>query len=147
LCIKQNYDNVGRKEKEPFLDGNYLFYRTRGGGPMVIDKCAFGSIVIDGKNYNSDLIIYPDGDIKESWIRKSGHRLAWNDLSGLIESGAEVIIAGTGINGLMKPDKDLEKQLAQKGIRFISARNQRARELYNKMSSNIRVGACFHLTC
>ena len=114
---------------------------------MVIDKCAFGSIVIDGKNYSSDLIIYPDGDIKASWIRKSGHRLAWNDLSSLIESGAEVIIAGTGMNGLMKPDKDLEKQLARKGIRFISAQNQRARELYNKMSSSIRVGVCFHLTC
>jgi hypothetical protein len=26
LCIKQNYDNVGRKEKGPFLSGNYLLY-------------------------------------------------------------------------------------------------------------------------
>ena len=113
----------------------------------MIQTCSFGSIVIDGKQYFSDLIIYPDGHIVDSWRRKSGHRLSSNDISKLIESEPEVIIAGTGINGLVTPEKELEKILSQKGIQFIAASNHNAMEIYNELSTDKRIGACFHLTC
>jgi len=31
---------------------------------LRIDSCSFGSIVINGKTYTDDLIIYPDGKIE-----------------------------------------------------------------------------------
>ena len=114
---------------------------------MRIDTLAFGSIVIDGRKYTSDLIIYPDGRVVTYWRRKRGHRLSSDDISELIETEPEVIIAGTGVNGLVKPEKELEKVLRQKGIEFIPAQNNEAIELYNEMSAKKRVGACFHLTC
>ena len=113
----------------------------------MIQSCSFGSIVIDGKQYFSDLIIYPDGHVEDSWRRKSGHRLSSHDIRKLIESESEIIIAGTGINGLVIPEKELEKSLSQKGIRFIAAPNRNAMEMYNELSTDKRTGACFHLTC
>jgi len=114
---------------------------------MRIDTLAFGSIVIDGNKYTSDLIIYPDGRVVTSWRRKKGHRLSSDDINGLITSQPEVIIAGTGIYGLVKPEKDLQKMLQKRGIEFFPARNKKAMELFNALPSKKRIGACFHLTC
>lgn len=113
----------------------------------MIDTFSFGSIAIDGKKYMSDLVIFPDGHVVDSWRRKSGHGLSGEDIRTLIESEPDVIIAGTGVNGLVIPDKELEKILAKKSIDFIYAPNQKAIELYNELISKRRVGACFHLTC
>jgi len=114
---------------------------------MRIDTLAFGSIVIDGREYTSDLTIYPDGRIVPYWRRKRGHRLSSDDINSLIVSQPEIIIAGTGVYGLVKPEKDLRKSFQDKGIVFFSARNKKAMELFNDLSSRSRIGACFHLTC
>jgi len=113
----------------------------------MINACSFGSIVIDGKKYISDLIIFPDGNVADSWRRKSGHRLSIDDIQSLLESEPETIVAGTGASGLMRPENGLEKTLAKKGIEFSAAPNQQAIELYNELISKKRVAACFHLTC
>ena len=113
----------------------------------MIESFAFGFIVINGRKYTSDILIYPDGSIEDSWRRKSGHRLSTGDIDRLIKSEPEVIVAGTGVSGLMKPEKQLVKLLNQKGIKFISQPNKEAIEAYNNLLSKIRVGACFHLTC
>lgn len=115
--------------------------------PVRIDSCSFGSIVINGKTYTSDLVIYPDGKIVEYWRRKKGHQLSRDDIVDLIESKPQVIIAGTGVSGRMVPDRGLEKDLSRLAIKFITAPNQKAIELFNELSPENRVGACFHLTC
>ena len=127
--------------------GQYPKKVREGGDFGMIERCDFGSIVIDGKRYSSDLIIYPNGHVADSWYRKAGHRLSSDDIENLIESQPEIIIAGTGVSGLMRPEEGLEKQLRQKSIEFLPAPNKRAKELYNQLSSKKRVGACFHLTC
>ena len=83
----------------------------------------------------------------DPWYRKRGHRLSSGDIEELIRSHPEVIIAGTGINGLVMPEKELEKLLDKKGIEFHPAPNGKAMEIYNEISSKKNVGACFHLTC
>ena len=118
-----------------------------GGDPVVIEAFSFGSMVIDGKTYTSDLIIYPDGQVKASWFRKRGHRLTGEDMAALIEAGPEVIIAGTGVSGQVIPEAGLRDRLSQRGVEFISAPNKEAVALYNKISSEKKAGACFHLTC
>ena len=115
---------------------------------MKIEKCAFGSITIDGKTYQSDLIIYPDGSIQDTWWRKSGHILSKEDIKSLVDKEPDIIVVGTGINGLMKPEKDLAEYLNKKGIELACAPNHEAMEIFNRLSdSNKKVGACFHLTC
>ncbi len=113
----------------------------------MIDSFGFGSIVINGKPFHSDLILYPDGRVQTPWWRKSGHRLVVEDIEELIASRPEVIIAGTGVSGLMKPDAVLENELLQKGIQFVAEKNEKAVEHYNRLIKVKRVGGCFHLTC
>ena len=114
---------------------------------MRIQQVAFGRLVVDERAYTSDLVIYPDGRVKEGWRRGRGHRLAMEDITGLVASGPDVIVAGTGVSGRMVPEPDLEERLAGKGIRLVAAANERAAELFNERVRGERVGACFHLTC
>jgi len=113
----------------------------------VIESCSFGQMVIDGQKYTSDLIIYPDGHVEDCWRRQSGHMLSSDDIEKLIKSEPQVIVAGTGVSGLMKPENALVKLLHQKSIKLISEPNQKAIMIYNELLSQKRVGACFHLTC
>lgn len=113
----------------------------------MIERYSFGSIVINGREYSSDIIIFPDGRVKDSWWRETGHRLSIGDISGLVDSGPEIIIAGTGASGLMEPNAGLEKVLSGKGIGFKAAPSRKAVELYNELCGRKKVGACFHLTC
>ena len=115
---------------------------------MKIEKCAFGSITIDGKVYQSDLIIYPDGTIQDVWWRREGHRLSKEDIESLIDKEPEVIVVGTGISGLMRPEKGLAEYLLQRKIEFICAPNHEAMNILNRLfDSKRKIGACFHLTC
>jgi len=114
---------------------------------VKIEAYSFGWMIIDGKKYTSDLLIYPDGRVEDAWYRKRGHSLSADDISALIQAGPEIIVAGTGASGLMKPEKGFEKRLGQKGIRFISLPTIEAVEHYNRLSFEKPVGACFHLTC
>lgn len=114
---------------------------------MIIDKCSFGTIVINGKIYNDDLIILPGGDILKPWWRKQGHGLTMDDLQALLDAAPEVIIAGTGVSGGVKPDKNLESDLEKLAIEFIAAPNEKAIKIFNELIGSRRVGAGFHLTC
>ncbi len=68
-------------------------------------------------------------------------------INGLIESAPEVIIVGTGVNGMLRPAPGLAELLSEKEIELIPLPNQKAVERFNKLSSEKKVGACFHLTC
>ena len=115
--------------------------------PLKIETSSFGLMVINGKEYRSDLIVYPDRHVEDSWWRRSGHRLTADDIDGLIESAPEVIIVGTGVNGMLRPAPGLAEMLSEKEIELIPLPNQKAVECFNKLSSEKKVGACFHLTC
>jgi hypothetical protein len=114
---------------------------------MAIDSYSFGRIVVNGTEHTSDIIIYPDGRVQDSWWRRSGHCLSQADIGDLVASGPELIIAGTGASGLMKPDSGLADSLEQEGIEFMALPCSEAAALYNELSRSRRVGACFHLTC
>lgn len=114
---------------------------------VIIETSSFGLIVIDGRQYTSDLMIYPDGRVGDSWWRKSGHKLSIDDITELVDSTPEVIVVGTGVNGLMKPVIGLREALSEKGIELISLPNPEAIAVFNDLSQKKRVCACFHLTC
>ncbi len=113
----------------------------------MIESYSFGKMVIDGREYRADLIIYPDGRIRDSWWRARGHRLIRNDIADLVEENPEVIIAGTGAFGLMKPDPALNVYLNEQGIEFIASPTEEAVRIYREISRKKQAGACFHLTC
>ena len=113
----------------------------------MIDSFSFGTMGIDGRQYTSDLIIYPDGHVQDGWWRARGHALSLSDISDLVEKKPKIIIVGTGVNGRMKPDAHLNAYLAEQGIEFLVGANDVAVKWFNELKSSGNVGACFHLSC
>ena len=113
---------------------------------MKIDQYSFGSITIDGRRYTSDVIIYPDR-VDSSWWRKEGHNLHIVDLKDIINAKPEVLVVGTGSPGLMKVPKETISHLESKGIEVHVSLTAKAVELFNKLQSDKKVIAAFHLTC
>ena len=113
---------------------------------MKIQSYSFGNIRIDGKDYNSDLIIYKNS-INERWWRKAGHHLCLDDLLDVIKVNPKTIIIGTGAYGLMRVPSELIKYLNAKNIQVIVKKTKEACTEYNKLAQNEDVIAAFHLTC
>ncbi|MFC1523631.1 Mth938-like domain-containing protein [Thermodesulfobacteriota bacterium] len=113
----------------------------------MIESFSFGEIIINGRNYKSDLIIYPHGRVMGSWWRKEGHRLFSGDISELIDSKPEIIVIGTGASGLMQPTEELLASLKECRIECIIQPTQNAMDIFNSLFPEKKVGACFHLTC
>ena len=49
----------------------------------MIENYGFGEMLINGKKYNSDLIIFRDY-IYDNWWRKEGHNLCFDDIKEII---------------------------------------------------------------
>ncbi|GBE12290.1 hypothetical protein BMS3Bbin14_00098 [bacterium BMS3Bbin14] len=114
----------------------------------MIEDYSFGRMVINGKTYSADLIIYPDGRIQESWWRLEGHRLQLADLEKLLRAEPEIIVAGTGASGMMKPAAGLTALLKEQGIELICQPTATACGTFNELLQHNKKGAgCFHLTC
>jgi hypothetical protein len=113
---------------------------------MKIDYYLFGRITIDGKDYSSDVIIYPDR-VDSSWWRKEGHRLDKDDLKDILESKPDVLIVGTGAYGTMVVPRETEEFLKKKGIKLIADNTKSACETFNSLSGSGKVVAALHLTC
>lgn len=114
---------------------------------MKIDSYAFGRIVVDGREYTSDLIIYPDR-IDENWWREEGHRLTPEDLPEILHDPPEMLVVGTGHDGMMRlSPADLER-LRQAGTEVFVGRTADAVENFNRLvREHARVVAALHLTC
>lgn len=114
----------------------------------MIESSTFGVMTIDGRTYTSDLIIFPDGRVKDGWWRQRGHSLCVDDILALVDAAPELVVAGTGTSGRMRPAPDLRSFLREKGIALIAEPTPRAMDIYNKKrTAGLTVGACFHLTC
>jgi len=112
----------------------------------MIDSYDFGRIVVNGKKFGSDVIIFADR-IDGNWWRREGHTLIVDDLKEIVEAKPEVLVVGTGYSGLMKIPLETERYLKSLGIELIAAKTERACKTYNELSKSRRVVAALHLTC
>ena len=114
---------------------------------MKIDSYSFGHIVIDGKTYSSDVIIYGDR-VDATWWRKEGHRLHPDDLVDIVNARPDMLIIGTGYMGVMTvPTKTIEYVTARK-IDLKVERTGKAVEVFNALhTQNKHIIAALHITC
>lgn len=112
----------------------------------MIELYSFGRIVVDGKEYTSDVIIYPDR-VDGNWWRKEGHRLQVVDIEKVIEEKPEIMIVGTGASGLMVVPKEIENYITGKGIKLVVDTTKEACDAYNRLSKLGKTIAALHLTC
>lgn len=115
----------------------------------MIESYDFGVMVISGKRYTTDLIVY-QGKVFDGWWRKEGHRLYVEDLARIFsfEPKPQVLVVGTGFSGLLKVSKDVEEALKSHEIQLIAQPTKDAVQTFNKiLVSGKRVAGAFHLTC
>jgi len=112
----------------------------------MIDSYDFGRIVINGKHYNSDLIVFPD-KVRDGWWRKEGHSLHVKDIDEAVRDKPEVLIVGTGYSGLMKVPAETREYIKSKGIELIAQRTAEACKTFNRLVDSKKVVAALHLTC
>jgi hypothetical protein len=112
----------------------------------MIDYYSFGTIIIDGKKFIKDLIIFPE-KINSSWRRKTSHLLTEDDIAEILDYKPEVLIIGTGASGLMKVDDKLKERLKSLGIEFIIKETSEAVAEYNRIYKDKKVVCALYLTC
>ncbi len=112
----------------------------------MIDSYSFGEIIVDGKTYTSDVIIYPSR-VDSTWWRKEGHRLQTEDVKEIIAEKPEVLVVGTGRSGMMRVAPEVEKLLKSLNIQLVVENTERACQEYNRLKDSRKVVAALHLTC
>ncbi len=112
----------------------------------MIENYRFGRITIDGRDYTGDVIVYPDR-VDDEWWREEGHSLCMADLEDILDIGPDVLVIGTGANGLMAVPEDVRRELRARGIEPRPAPTAEACDLYNELAGESTVIAALHLTC
>lgn len=120
----------------------------------MIDEYRFGSITIDGKEYNHDVEVRWSGEVLK-WWRLAGHSVAIDDIERTVEGNPEVIVIGTGAEGCMGVPKDIREALRARGIQLIVDRTEEATKTFNVINEESeeeegrqkRIIGLFHLTC
>lgn len=118
--------------------------------PPTIDSYSsrYGSISIDGRNYTSDVIIYPD-KVTDNWWRKKGHELQTVDIETVLSRKPGTLVVGTGYDGMMRISPEVERICNERGIKLIVQKTTEAWTTYNGLPPEEKrtAIAAFHLTC
>jgi len=114
---------------------------------ILIDDYSFGRIVVNGRIYDHDIIVYPDR-VKPNWWRREGHKLYPEDLESVISYKPEYLIIGCGSSCMMDVPSETRKYLEDKGIKVIVLNTYEACKKFNELvSDGVKVVAALHLTC
>ena len=112
----------------------------------TIDSYHFGQIVINGRKYTSDVIIFPDS-VQGDWYRKKSHELTLEDIAGMLDENPEILLVGTGAPGMMRVLPEVVQAAEAANIQLIVQPTGEACDIYNQLSRVQRVVAALHLTC
>ena len=116
-----------------------------------INSFNFGFIVVDGKQYVYDVLILPDGTVKEREPGKGrlgSHAISRGEIENLRKVQPDVIVVGTGTSGLATLSQDAEVYLQQPDLNLMVLPSPQAVERFNRlMDEGKRVAALIHITC
>ncbi len=113
----------------------------------MIEEYHFGSITINGKTYNSDVIVNWKEEVF-SWQREESHIIDAKDVKSAIDQNPEVIVVGTGEAGIAQLTDTARQAICEKGIKLVVEKTGEAKEIFNKyLKEGKKVIGLFHLTC
>ena len=117
-----------------------------------IDSTKFGSVRIDGKEYNQVLIIgnrVIERDYEKlKELFDTSHKIGDWEIGELLKENPEIIVVATGQDELLEVEKSFIEKMEEKRIEVISAKTPEAIEIYNEKNKiGKRVNALIHTTC
>ena len=118
---------------------------------MTIEGTSFGSITVDGKTYDHDVIIRLSGEVikrKKKLSKKyygTSHVISEDEAKFVFEKGCEELILGSGQMGNVTLSPEAEAYFTKKGCQVILQPTPKAIAAFNK--SRARKAGLFHVTC
>jgi hypothetical protein len=117
----------------------------------MIERTTFGSITIDGKTYEHDVIIRLSGEVvkrKKKLSKKyygTSHVISKDEAKFVFETGCKQLILGSGQMGNVHLSLDAEEYFAKKGCKVLLRPSPEAIGAFNR--SRARKAGLFHVTC
>ena len=115
-----------------------------------IDELIFGSIVVEGKKYHRDVLIFADGTVKKrkgSFLMFGSHKIKKQELEELSQGQPEIIIVGTGTNGAAHIASEAESWAEGKNLSLLVQPSYDAVARLNELAEQKKVAALIHITC
>lgn len=110
----------------------------------MIQSFEFERIVIDGEEFEDDVMVYPNGKVKK-WKRKDEHRLRSRDLKKVLKKEPSALIVGLGTIGKVDVTPKAQRKLEEAGIEFLAYKTEKAIETYKERREEEGVAALLHL--
>ena len=118
---------------------------------MKIDSTTFGTITIDGKTYEHDVVVRLSGEVvkrKKKLSKKlygTSHVLSEGEARFLFERGCDQVVIGSGQFGNVHLSPEAEAYFERKGCEVLLKPTPEAIEMFNQSRAR-RIGL-FHVTC
>ncbi len=117
----------------------------------LIDKTSFGSITINGKTFQHDVIICLNGNVKNrkenlssTTVYKS-HVVSLEEAKNIYEDGAKRLIIGSGQYGIVKLSEEAKDFFSEKNCLIDLIPTPEAIQKWNEVRESV-IGL-FHVTC
>ena len=116
-----------------------------------IDNTTFGSITIEGRKIENDVILRLDGSVQKRKKKLSknvygtSHKISLEEAKYVYEKGAELLIIGAGQYRRVLMSEEAEKYLSKQGCRIRLTATGRAITAWN--TADEKAIGLFHVTC
>ncbi len=119
---------------------------------IQIDKVEWGKIVVDNREYRQVLIIGDEVFERDSeklhQLFKTTHRIGDWEEKKLFSNQPEVIVIGTGFDGVLEVREEIKVKSAELGIELKILKTPQVIDEYNQLvKEGKRVNALIHTTC
>jgi hypothetical protein len=117
-----------------------------------ISNTTFGSIAIEEKEYDYDVVINLAGEVKKrrkklsKQVYGTSHTVSLDEAAYIYENGTEVIIIGSGQYGVLKLSNEASAFFKDNGVKVILMPTKEAVDIWNFEKTGKMVGL-FHVTC
>ena len=118
---------------------------------MRIESTTFGTITIDGKTYEHDVLVRLSGEVvkrKKKLSKKlygTSHVLSEDEARFLFEKGCDQVVIGSGQFGNVQLSPEAEAYFERKGCEVLLKQTPEAIQMFNRSRAR-RIGL-FHVTC
>ena len=106
---------------------------------MTIDATEFGSITVDGKTYEHDVIIRLSGKVEKRRKRLSkekygtSHIISKAEAKFVFEDGCDLLIVGTGQEGNVRLSSEASEYFDKKHCRVLTQPTPEALDAFNEI--------------
>ena len=118
---------------------------------MRIESTTFGTITIDGKTYEHDVLVRLSGEVvkrKKKLSKKlygTSHVLSQDEARFLFERGCDQVVIGSGQFGNVHLSPEAEAYFERKGCEVLLKPTPEAIQVFSRSRAK-RIGL-FHVTC